>query len=144
MNVKRMCLFLAFVIAVTGLAFAQNLIISEGEAYCWGLYTGYINGSLTSPFTDSNLTAAWRTGYRDGIAAATQNPSFYSYKLSPSEYLHEFSNMGRLTSDFSEKRLGISWSPIFKYKSKEYVLGPNGVYEYEETAFGLELKLIRK
>jgi hypothetical protein len=40
---------------------------------------------------------------------------------------------------FEQNRQGITWSPIFRFRSKQYILSPVGVHEFIETAFGLNV-----
>jgi hypothetical protein len=145
MNVKRIGLSVMLITLVAaGTLFAQQYnLLTEAQAYALGLIQGYSGGSISSPFTDSARATAWRSGYSDGTTAQSLAPSYYS--LSQQNYASLFPN--RTTQPgtaFERKRLGIQWSPIFKYKSTEYILGPDGVYEYQETAFGVKATLVYK
>ena len=144
MNTKRIFLFaLLFAVIAAGTAFAQYSFLSEAQAYALGVFQGYSNGAFSSPFTDSARAAAWRAGYADGTSAQSRAPSYAS--LSQQNYAALFPNRNaQPRTEFESKRLGISWSPIFKYKSTEYILGPDGVYEYQETSFGVKATLVYK
>ena len=142
MNVKKIALLVLLIsVLATGLVFAQINIITEESAYAHGLYAGYTTSSIVSPFSDPVLTSAWRRGYLDGQNASSQQSVQYS--ISASDYASLFPARNNApTSSFSQRRLGISWSPIFKFNSKEYIFGPDGVYEYTETALGLRATLV--
>ena len=142
MNSKRIGLFMLLITLVaTGTAFAQYNLLTEAQAYALGLYQGYSDGAFSSPFTDTARAAAWRSGYADGMAALSRIPSYDS--LSQIDYTSLFPNITvQPRTEFERKRLGIEWSPIFKYKSTEYFMGPDGIYEYQETAFGIKAVLV--
>ena len=140
---KTFLLLLLILLAASGTVFAQASFVTEEQAYCYGVYAGYCNTTFTSPFSDAERTAAWRKGYSDGQAANTQSIISYSYSVSPQDYASLFPNRNNPpASVYSKKRSGITWSPILKYKSKEYILGPDGVYNYVETVLGLRVTLV--
>jgi len=138
---KKVCLFLLLILVVAvGTVFAQNLFVTEGEAYCFGILHGYSYGSFKNPFTDRTLASAWDRGYVDGLKALSNQPDFSRYVFRQ-EYESIFPNrIIQPRNAYEEKRQGITWSPIFSYKAKQYIFGPDGIYQcYEDTTFGIRV-----